>query len=67
MRTQEFKMRLLIAFSRDNSGSNALEYGLIVAFISLAVVVGAQTAGNALGTMFSTIGANVASIAVPTV
>jgi len=43
-------------FANDESGSNALEYGLIVGFVSLAVVTGATAAGTALGTMFTTLG-----------
>ena len=49
-------------FFENDSGSNALEYGLIVALVSLAVVLGAQTAGNALGLMFTALGTQVATI-----
>jgi pilus assembly protein Flp/PilA len=59
-------MRFINRFVRDESGSNALEYGLIVAFVSLAVVAGAQTAGGALGTMFTNIGVALNNITVPT-
>lgn len=45
----------------DRSGSNALEYGLIVALVSLAVVAGAAVAGTDLGTLFSAIGALISS------
>lgn len=59
-------MRKLISrFVTDDAGSNALEYGLIVAFVSLAVVVGATAAGTALGTLFSTIGTRLTAIVVP--
>ena len=47
---------------RDESGSNALEYGLIVAFVSLAVVAGATTAGTALGDMFTALGTEVGTV-----
>ena len=50
-------MRFINRFFQDESGSNALEYGLIVALVSLAVVGGATAAGNALGGMFTAIGA----------
>jgi pilus assembly protein Flp/PilA len=46
-------------FVRDESGSNALEYGLIVGLISLAIVAGAGAAGGALGALFNTIGATI--------
>ncbi len=50
-------------FFRDESGSNALEYGMIVALVSLAVVAGATVAGTALGNMFSAIGSQMSAIA----
>jgi pilus assembly protein Flp/PilA len=49
-------MRFINRFFQDESGSNALEYGLIVALVSLAVVGGATAAGNALGAMFLKLG-----------
>jgi len=41
---------------RDEKGVTAIEYGLIAALISLALVAGAQIAGPALNTMFTGIG-----------
>jgi pilus assembly protein Flp/PilA len=55
-------MFLLNRLIRDESGSNALEYGLIVAFLSLAVVAGATTAGGALGDMFNALGTQVSAV-----
>ena len=49
-------------FFKDESGSNALEYGLIVALVSLAVVTGATAAGTALGGMFSALGTKLTGI-----
>ena len=46
----------------DRSGSNALEYGLIVALVSLAVVAGAAVAGTDLGALFNAIGTKLSSI-----
>jgi len=43
-------------FTDDESGSNALEYGLIVGLISLAIVTGATAAGSALGNLLTAIG-----------
>jgi len=54
---------LLKRFIRDASGSNALEYGLIIAFVSLAVVAGATAAGGSLNTMFSSLAADLNAIA----
>ncbi|SBW11735.1 Flp pilus assembly protein, pilin Flp [uncultured Alphaproteobacteria bacterium] len=42
--------------SRDEKGVTAIEYGLIAAIISLALVAGAQVAGPALNNMFTGIG-----------
>jgi pilus assembly protein Flp/PilA len=49
-------------FFADDSGSNALEYGLIVALVSLAVVTGATAAGTALGSMFTAIGTRLTTL-----
>jgi pilus assembly protein Flp/PilA len=54
-------MNFIARFFRDDAGSNALEYGLIVALVSLAVVGGATTAGTNLGAMFTAIGAKLAT------
>ena len=49
-------MRLIIRkWARDTQGSNALEYGLIVGLISLAIVAGAGAAGVSLGGMFGAV------------
>jgi pilus assembly protein Flp/PilA len=61
MRTPDLQT-FLRRFSRDESGSNALEYGLIVGFVSLAIVAGASAAGTALGTMFTKIGTAVGTV-----
>jgi pilus assembly protein Flp/PilA len=57
------KIRKLVNdFAMDDSGSNALEYGLIVGLISLAIVAGATTAGASLGTLFTTVGTKLATV-----
>lgn len=43
-------------FVRDEKGVTAIEYGLIAAIISLALVGGATVAGPALKIMFADIG-----------
>jgi pilus assembly protein Flp/PilA len=49
-------MRTFVSrFARNESGSNALEYGLIVGLISLAIVAGATTAGAGMNTLFTTV------------
>lgn len=39
-------------FVKDESGATAIEYGLIAALISVALITGATTLGNTLNTQF---------------
>ncbi|MCV0394069.1 MAG: Flp family type IVb pilin [Rhizobiaceae bacterium] len=39
-------------FLKDEGGATAVEYGLIVAVLSLTIVAGARTAGNAIVFLF---------------
>lgn len=39
-------------FMKDESGATAIEYGLIAALISVALITGAQALGTALNTQF---------------
>lgn len=43
----------IIRFLRSCSGATAIEYGLIVAVLSLAIVAGVGNAGNALEYLWS--------------
>lgn len=57
------KIRKLL---KSQSGATAIEYGLIAAFVALAIFIGAQLAGNGLNKMFMVIGtkmSNAASVA----
>ncbi len=47
--------KFLSKCAKNDGGSNALEYGLIVGLISLAIVAGATTAGTGLNTLFTTV------------
>lgn len=40
-------------FAKDESGATAIEYGLIAALISVALITGATTLGNTLNGVFS--------------
>ncbi len=53
-------MRLLKEFLRNESGATAIEYGLIIALLSLALVGGASTMGKAISDRFTMI-ANVSA------
>ena len=48
-------MSRLLSFARDESGATAIEYGLIAAGISVAIVVVVQTLGTNLNTTFTTV------------
>ena len=48
-------MTLLKKFLRNQSGATAIEYGLIAAGISVAIVVVVQTVGTNLNTTFTTV------------
>lgn len=46
-------MQLIRRFLADRSGATAIEYGLIVAVLSLVIVFGIGRAGNAIQDMFA--------------
>jgi pilus assembly protein Flp/PilA len=48
-------MRLLTKFWRDETGATAIEYGLIAAGISLAIIAVVNGLGSKLNTKFSSI------------
>ena len=47
--------KLVRRFVKDNSGATAIEYGLIAAGISVAIIAVVQTLGSQLNTTFSTV------------
>jgi pilus assembly protein Flp/PilA len=52
------EMSYLIArFLKDESGATAIEYGLIAALISVAIVGGLSSLGSNMDTMYTTISA----------
>ena len=42
-------------FVQDESGATAIEYGLIAALISVALITGATTLGNTLNAQFQSL------------
>ncbi|HEY6630961.1 MAG TPA: Flp family type IVb pilin [Rhizobiaceae bacterium] len=46
-------MRLIWRFLSDSNGATAIEYGLIIAVLSLVIVGGVGQAGDAISEMFS--------------
>ena len=47
--------RLILRFLKDNSGATAIEYGLIAAGISVAIVAVVQGVGAKLVTTFTSV------------
>lgn len=48
-------MKLFARFAQDESGATAIEYGLIAALISVAIIVAVSTLGNTLRGVFENI------------
>ncbi|RDV05081.1 Flp family type IVb pilin [Undibacter mobilis] len=48
-------MKLLKSFLADQSGATAIEYGLIAAGISVAIIVMVNTIGTQLNTSFNSV------------
>ena len=48
-------MKLLARLRRDEDGATAIEYGLIAALISVALIAGASTLGESLDEAFTSI------------
>jgi pilus assembly protein Flp/PilA len=42
-------------FAKDESGATAIEYGLIAALISIAIIASARKVGSQIGTTFNTV------------
>ena len=46
-------MKLIAKFKNDESGATAIEYGLIAALISVAIIGGSTAVGTSLKSLFS--------------
>ena len=49
------------ALGADNRGATAIEYGLIVALIVIAMIVGLEGLGGGVGGMWGDLGADIAA------
>jgi pilus assembly protein Flp/PilA len=49
---EEARLGMLRRFVEDENGATLIEYGLIVAVLSLAIIAGVGTAANALQNLF---------------
>lgn len=48
--------KIFARFLKDESGATAIEYGLIAALISVALITGATALGGKLNTQFTNLG-----------
>lgn len=48
-------MKTLVKFAKDESGATAIEYGLIAAGISIAIITVVKTLGSNLNTTFNSV------------
>jgi pilus assembly protein Flp/PilA len=55
-------MRSPLKAMADDSGASALEYGLVIGLIVLAVIVGLASSGNMLSRLFNFIGSEVSNV-----
>jgi len=54
-------MKVLVQFLKDESGGTAIEYGLIAASITIAIIAVINALGSQLNTTFSTISSDLAA------
>lgn len=57
--------RLIGRFAWDDSGANALEYAVIMVLVSLGIVTGATTLGADISSLFSSTGAALVAVSLP--
>ncbi|CAN7208525.1 Flp family type IVb pilin [Ensifer sp. ENS07] len=55
--------KIFARLMKDESGATAIEYGLIAALISVALIAGATTLGNQLNSVFSSLGTKMSNAA----
>jgi pilus assembly protein Flp/PilA len=58
-------MNIFARFAKDESGATAIEYGLIAALISVAIITAITLLGGNLGTLFTGIAGRL-NVTVPT-
>jgi pilus assembly protein Flp/PilA len=56
---------ILTKIIKDESGATAIEYGLIVAMVSMAAIGGYGLLGTALDTFFSDVSTSLAGVDLP--
>ncbi|MCV3736353.1 Flp family type IVb pilin [Rhizobium sp. TRM96647] len=58
--------KIFARFLKDESGATAIEYGLIAALISVAIIAGATTLGGQLSETFVNLGEEMTTANNPT-
>jgi pilus assembly protein Flp/PilA len=58
---EELMNRVIMRFAKDESGATAIEYGLIAAGISVAIIAVVNGLGSQLKTTFSTVSSQLAT------
>ena len=58
---EEHMTRVIMQFAKDESGATAIEYGLIAAGISVAIIAVVNSLGSQLKTTFSTVTSQLAT------
>ena len=58
---KEQSMQMLAKFLRNESGATAIEYGLIAALISVAIIAGVSLTGTQLAKTFNDVGSTLQS------
>ena len=48
-------MEILLRFANEESGATAIEYGLIAALVSVAIIVALQALGSSLISVFNSV------------
>jgi len=48
-------VKAMVRFLNDEEGATAIEYGLIAALISVAIIIGAGLVGTAVNTTFTNV------------
>jgi len=57
--------KIFARFMKDESGATAIEYGLIAALISVALITGATTLGNSINNTFQSVSTKMSTNGTP--
>jgi pilus assembly protein Flp/PilA len=58
-------LSLINRFRVDESGATATEYAMLIVFVALAVVVGAEAFTTGLNKLFTDLGTTISSVPIP--